>query len=121
MKSTAIEKFIGNIERLLEGETFDLYDSSIDASFEYICAAILISHLEPGVWFDGTGDLEFKIASSSQLVFTGNMHVCLNQEKFWKEPFYARVWDRRVEGKGVPILVRIGKNEDEQDLLKIEW
>jgi len=121
MKLTAINKFAGNINKLLNEETVDLYESMIDSHFEYIAAEILSSQLQNGIWFDGTGDLKFNLVKPSQIEFSGNMLVCLNQEKRWKEPFFAIVSDERLQGNGMPIFVRVGEHEGEGDLFNIVW
>jgi hypothetical protein len=61
MKQSAIDRFTNNIEKLLNGEKIDLYQSRIDSSFEYIAAEILTTQLQDGIWFDGTEDLIFKV------------------------------------------------------------
>jgi hypothetical protein len=121
MKQSAIDRFTNNIEKLLNGEKIDLYQSRIDSSFEYIAAEILTDQLQDGVWFDGTGDLSFEIKDENIIEFSGNMWIALNQEKFWQEPFFARVEDTRKEKKEMNIFVRIGDKEGENDLFKIVW
>ena len=121
MKKSAIEKFTNNIEKLLRGEEVGLYRSSIDASFEYIAAEILTDQLQKGIWYDGTEDLVFKVRDKNTIEFSGTMWVALNQEKFWQEPFYAKVTDNRKKGKGMNVFVKIGDKEGENDLFKIIW
>lgn len=121
MKLSAINRFADNIERLLNGEEIDLYDSMIDSSFEYIAAEILSPQLQDGIWYDGTGDLKCKILAQNKIEFSGNMHVCLYQDKFWREPFQAIVTDERKLGNGMPIFVSVGDRKGENDLFKIVW
>ena len=121
MKQSAMDRFTNNIEKLLNGEKIDLYQSRIDSSFEYIAAEILTDQLQDGIWFDGTGDLSFEIKDESIIEFSGYMWIALNQDKFWQEPFFARVENTRKEKKEMNIFVRIGDKEGENDLFTIVW
>ena len=121
MKLRAINAFVGNIEMLLNGEEVNLYESLIDSSFEYIAAEILSHQLRKGIWYDGTEDLKYRVINSNTIEFSGNMHVCLNQDKFWNESFLSIVTDERCQGNGVNIFVRVGKYEGKSDLFKIDW
>ena len=119
MRNSAIERFVRNIEDILNGVEIDLYDSLIDSSFEYITSALISDQREQGIWYDGTGDLVVSKRKSRQLEFRGNMNVALEQEKFWIEPFYAKVTDKRNTNQGVVILVHIGDYKAEGDLFEI--
>ncbi|MCW9017393.1 MAG: hypothetical protein OQJ89_10540 [Kangiellaceae bacterium] len=114
----AVEKFIEHIELLLNGTEVDLYDS-IDSSFEYIAGALLGKLRDNGIWYDGTGDLTFKKRKLNQLDFSGNMHVMNEQKECWKEPFFARVTDKRCTKQGVIVFVRIGEYEAEGELIEL--
>jgi len=52
----------------------------------------------------------------NQLEFFGNMYVMEEQTSCRKEPFYARVTDRRCTKRGMVIFVRIGAYEAEGSL-----
>jgi len=112
MRLAAIEKFIEHVELLLSGVDVDLYDS-IDSCFEYIAGTLLGKLRGNSIWYDGTGDLTFKKRKKNQLEFFGNMHVMEEQTGCCKEPFYARVTDRRCTKQGVVVFVRIGEYEAE--------
>ena len=80
----------------------------IDSNFEYITAEILTSKLDTGIWFDGTNDLRYEINNPHKISFYGNMQVCLNQDKFWIEPFTSVITDERHKGGGFLIYVKVG-------------
>lgn len=115
MRLAAIEKFIEHIEQLLNGVDVDLYDS-IDSTFEYVAGSLLGKIRDGGIWYDGTGDLTVKKKKKNQLEFSGNMHVMQEQKNCWKEPFIARVTDKRCTKQGVIVFVRIGEYEAEGNL-----
>lgn len=66
MKSSALNRIAENIQKLLNGEEVDLYESLVDTSFEYISAEILSPQLEDGIWYDGTDDLVFEKVGANQ-------------------------------------------------------
>lgn len=115
MRLAAIEKFIEHVELLLNAVEVDLYDS-IDSSFEYIGGALFRESRDNRIWYDGTGDLSVKKRKKNQLEFAGNMHVMDEQKGCWKEPFFARVTDKRCTKQGVVVFVRIGEFEAEGNL-----
>lgn len=121
MRVEAINQFVGCIERLLNGEQIDLYGESVSSSFEYIAAEILTDQLIEGIWYDGVSNMVATVENSNRVVFSGYMYVCLNQEKFWQEPFKAVVKDERVSHNGVRVYVKIGELEGEKELLSMEW
>lgn len=119
MKNSAIERFVRNVEDILNGVEIDLYDSFVDSSFEYITSALVGDQRAQGIWYDGTGDLVVSKRKSKQLEFRGNMHVALEQDKFWKEPFYAKVTDKRSTNQGVVIFVHIGAYKAEGNIFEL--
>jgi len=80
MKNSFIERFVENIESIINGEDVDLYDSLLDSSFEYITGALVGSQRENGIWYDGTGDLVVSKRKSKQLEFRGNMRELPTKE-----------------------------------------
>ena len=118
MKINAIEKFIKHFELLLSGVDIDLYDC-IDPSFEYIAGSLLGKLRDNGIWYDGTGDLTYKKRKMNQLEFTGNMHVMYEQKESWREPFFARVTDKRCTKQGIVVLVRVGEYQVEGNLQEL--
>ena len=86
-----LDRFIENMRSLIAGVDMDLYSSSVDATFERICGALLKKQRGDKVWYDGTGDLSYEISDRKTLIFTGNMHVMEGQTKHWVEPFTAEV------------------------------
>ena len=88
MKREAIDRFIGNMAQLDKGVELNLYESSIDATFERICAALL-KERDDEIWYDGTSDLVFE--NNKTLNFKGKMHVMEGQKKHWTETFMAEV------------------------------
>ena len=121
MRTEAVNRFINNIERLLKGEAFNMYEEMVSSHFEYIAAEILTEQLEDGIWFDGVSGLVAKTNRFNQVEFSGEMYVCRYQEKFWKEPFFARVTDSRNQNGLLNIYVKIGNLENEKDLLSMDW
>ena len=119
MSNSFIERFVRNIDLILNGDEVDLYESLIDSSFEYITSELVGDQRESGIWYDGTGDLVVSKRKSRQLEFRGNMHVALEQNKFWTEPFYARVTDKRNTNQGMVVLVHIGDYKAEGNILEI--
>ncbi|GEA11132.1 hypothetical protein [Alteromonas sp. KUL49] len=121
MKSEAINRFVSNIERLLRGEKLDLYKGMVSSSFEYIAAEILTDQLQEGIWYDGVSGMIPSLTKHNQVRFVGEMYVCLNQEKFWQEPFLALVTDNRTHDQGINVYVKIGQLEGEKELLSMDW
>lgn len=89
MKKDAIDKFFNNIVLARDGSTIDLYESSIDATFERICAALLKNQRGDAVWHDGTSDLSIQKQNAKEIEFSGSMNVMEGQTKHWIEPFRA--------------------------------
>ncbi len=121
MKSEAINRFVSNIERLLTGEQLDLYKGMVSSSFEYIAAEILTDQLQEGIWYDGVSGLIPSLTKHNQVRFTGEMYICLNQDKFWQEPFLSVVTDNRTYNQGINVYVKIGQLEGEKELLSMDW
>lgn len=91
MKKEAIDRLFNNIMLLKDGATIDLFESSIDATFERICAAILKDQRGEEIWYDGTNDLSILRQNASEIEFKGSMNVMEGQSKHWIEPFSAKV------------------------------
>lgn len=92
MKKVAIDRFFNNILLIKNGATVDLFESSVDATFERICSAILKNHRTEGIWYDGTSDLSILKQDAKKIEFKGSMNVMEGQRKHWIEPFSAKVY-----------------------------
>lgn len=105
MKKDAVDRFFKNIELIKDGATIDLYESSIDASFERICAALLKKQRGHEIWYDGTSDLTIVRKNAKEIEFKGNMHVMEGQKRHWVEPFHANVASSKVAADCVVSVV----------------
>lgn len=103
-------------ERLLSGETLDLYAERVSFMFEVIAANLLAELPErKGVYFDGVVPLSSAVRKSRQVVFTGKMWIG-EDDRQWQEDFRATVTDKRITKQGVWITLCIGSDKAEGKL-----
>lgn len=103
-------------ERLLTGETLDLYEKDVSSLFELITTNLLAEIPQrKGMWYDGVVGLTARVRKSRQVEFTGEMWVGDNKAHGWKEDFKARVTDKRITKQGFEIALWIGGDKAEGD------
>ena len=118
MKKEAIDRFFNNITQMRNGATVDLYESSVDATFERICAAILKNQRGEEIWYDGTSDLSIQRQNVNVIEFKGSMNVMKGQAKHWIEPFHAKVHFSEIASDCI-VSVACGGYESSGNLYKI--
>lgn len=103
--------------RLLAGETLDLYAEGISFMFEVVAANLLAEEPEREfMWYDGVNDLTASVKSQRQIEFKGKMWVSDDKTQ-WKEDFRATVTDKRITKQGIWVIIWIGADRAEGELL----
>ncbi len=70
-------------------------------------------------YFDGVVDWEAARKTARQVEFSGEMWVGDNEGTQWTENFRATVTDKRITKQGLWIILCIGSDRVEADLLKL--
>lgn len=117
-KRRALAKHFENVcQRLLSGDSLNLYEEDVSSMFEVIATQLLseASGREFN-WYDGVIGLNASVTKLGQIEFTGQMWVGDNRTQ-WKEDFRAIVIDKQVAKQGIGITLCIGSDRAEGDLL----
>lgn len=118
--SNLANRFEDVFHRLLFGENFDLYEEKVSLMFEVIAANLLADVPDrEHCWYDGVVSLRANIKNARQVEFKGEMWVGNSGDgkKQWKENFRATVTDKRVTKQGIWIILWIGSDRAEGELL----
>lgn len=116
------ERFESVFARLLSGEQLDLYEEGVSRMFEVIAGSLLADVPERKfMWYDGVVELTAHVRKPHQIEFNGEMWVgdIGDGTKQWKEPFRARVTDKRVIKQGLWISLWLGTDKVEGELSNI--
>ncbi|GAG58654.1 unnamed protein product [marine sediment metagenome] len=113
MHSIEYRPFIETFERLVQGESMDLYSVGFSQALEDV-ATRLFAGVRPYNWYDGVSGLRTRKRKNLQIEITGDMWVGdVGNSKQWLEPLRARVTDRSVSNEGVWVQMTIGEHSTE--------
>jgi hypothetical protein len=106
-------------QRLLAGETLDLYAEGVSSMFEVIAANLLAEVPERKLmWYDGVVGLTASVRKAHQVEFRGEIWVGdVGDTTQWKEDFRATVTDKRITKQGIWVILCVGADRAEGDLL----
>lgn len=114
---TLANQFESVFQRLLSGETLDLYEQDLSFLFWVIATYLLAETPDREYcWYDGVDGLAANIRKLRQVEFNGEMWVGDDEGRQWKEEFRARVTDKRVTKQGIWITLWVGSSRAEGEL-----
>lgn len=116
-KEELYKRFQDIIEKLLVGEQLEVHEKDISFLLEAI-ATHLFSNTgaRNSVYFDGAVNLTAKIRKKRQIEIRGEMWVGNHKEQ-WKEKLIATVTDRTATGHGFSIIMQVGNDRVEEDVI----
>jgi hypothetical protein len=106
-------KFTNIFERLLARENLADHEKELSGLFERIAQNLVGGSPDySGCYFDGAGWMIATIHPPRRVEFRGEMWVGRNTNQ-WREPFHAKVVDKRSTRQGLWITLSVGKNRGE--------
>jgi len=112
-------RFEDIFQRLLAREKLDAHEKELSEFFEFIATRLLGDFpSRKGHYFDGAVGLAATVKTVRQVEFQGEMWVGANQDQ-WTEPFQATVTDKRTTKEGIWIVVQVGADRAEGEVMSI--